>query len=524
MSEKNAETKSPTSREEVDKETKRPRPKPKKKRRTTRPLKSDDDIKATQISKYGDLATAKKKCPHCPEAKPLSEFGIARVRPDGLTTNCKKHKKMKAIVVEKPLVPVGMKKCLDCPEPRPVSEFGVDSDNRLRCVVHTAMRRRVYDEKYMQKQRARTPEEIKSIQIELYGNGANAKKQCHECRKDVLLTDYGEDMINGDGLKFNCQICCKEGHAAWRESNKKRSAEEVIELQLNLYGPESQKVCLQCTKMCDLSEFGIAPDLTDGLKTKCLVCTKENAAKRAAVARPLFDQLKAKPCAECNECFPPAAMDFAHLPGTTKYRTKNGTTMQPGTMGRLHPETDAFKEELRLVRLLCANCHAIETYTTLKHKKPRTPMLQKGYDIVNGIKRDRGYCIDCKRPVIPGFEFMFDFDHRPGVVKINRVANMIKQHVKVIAETAKCDLRCKNCHRIVTQYTRKGKPIPVVSKSFDAESKEDLVEDIHAETIMMEMDDIIEFGASDSDDDEERSSADEESPTKEENETVTEGT
>jgi hypothetical protein len=64
-------------------------------------------------------------------------------------------------------------------------------------------------------------------------------------------------------------------------------------------------------------------------------------------------------------------------------------------------------------------------------------------------------CADC------GNEFptcCMDFDHRPGTEKVNNVGTMFAHHwsqERILAEIAKCDLVCANCHRIRTQARRK---------------------------------------------------------------------
>lgn len=63
-------------------------------------------------------------------------------------------------------------------------------------------------------------------------------------------------------------------------------------------------------------------------------------------------------------------------------------------------------------------------------------------------------CLDC------GFYFpapIMEFDHRPGVEKVDTIARMVVQQRswKVIeAEMAKCDLVCANCHRYRTHCSR----------------------------------------------------------------------
>ncbi|MFB4350191.1 hypothetical protein [Microbacterium sp. CR_7] len=53
---------------------------------------------------------------------------------------------------------------------------------------------------------------------------------------------------------------------------------------------------------------------------------------------------------------------------------------------------------------------------------------------------------------------MLDFDHRPGTAKKDAVMAMVPNGFGLKAltdEIAKCDVRCRNCHAVVT-YERMG--------------------------------------------------------------------
>ncbi len=59
-------------------------------------------------------------------------------------------------------------------------------------------------------------------------------------------------------------------------------------------------------------------------------------------------------------------------------------------------------------------------------------------------------CMDCKNkfPAV-----CMDFDHRPGEHKIDTISQLVRNGAsmaKILAEVAKCDLVCSNCHRIRT--------------------------------------------------------------------------
>lgn len=58
-------------------------------------------------------------------------------------------------------------------------------------------------------------------------------------------------------------------------------------------------------------------------------------------------------------------------------------------------------------------------------------------------------CMDCGGTFPP--ECM-DFDHREGEVKLLRIGSQLRRKWEsVLAEIAKCDLVCANCHRIRTK-------------------------------------------------------------------------
>lgn len=66
---------------------------------------------------------------------------------------------------------------------------------------------------------------------------------------------------------------------------------------------------------------------------------------------------------------------------------------------------------------------------------------------VDRIKVDRG-CVDCGYNAHP---VALHFDHRPGVDKIKNVSQLLAYDWEVVqAEIDKCDVRCANCHAIVT--------------------------------------------------------------------------
>lgn len=62
-------------------------------------------------------------------------------------------------------------------------------------------------------------------------------------------------------------------------------------------------------------------------------------------------------------------------------------------------------------------------------------------------------CADCGGTFDP---VCMDFDHRPGETKVAAVSSMVSRFPldAVLAEAAKCDLVCANCHRLRTHRER----------------------------------------------------------------------
>lgn len=66
-------------------------------------------------------------------------------------------------------------------------------------------------------------------------------------------------------------------------------------------------------------------------------------------------------------------------------------------------------------------------------------------------------CQDCGNKFPP---VCMDFDHRPGEVKLFGISAAVRYSWDVIlAEMAKCDLVCANCHRIRTEERRQAQKV-----------------------------------------------------------------
>ena len=88
-------------------------------------------------------------------------------------------------------------------------------------------------------------------------------------------------------------------------------------------------------------------------------------------------------------------------------------------------------------------------------REPGRPNYERNFEKLRELK-DGQRCMDC------GHEFRFfqlDYDHRPGVDKVDAVARLCsagKGWKTILAEIAKCDLICANCHRMRTWLRATG--------------------------------------------------------------------
>ena len=76
---------------------------------------------------------------------------------------------------------------------------------------------------------------------------------------------------------------------------------------------------------------------------------------------------------------------------------------------------------------------------------------EKRRAMLNQMKTDRG-CDRCGYNMYAG---ALDWDHRPNEAKVFAISGgWSRSYEKLLAEIAKCDLLCANCHRRVTDERR----------------------------------------------------------------------
>ena len=173
---------------------------------------------------------------------------------------------------------------------------------------------------------------------------------------------------------------------------------------------------------------------------------------RQRVTLEFLRELRNVPCMDCGERFEPHQMDFDHRdPATKLFQITDSEAM---LMRR-----DRLLAEIAKCDVVCSNCHAARTYTLQAARKAlrretgtlvSTPRRARQRDreatrreLITSLK-DRP-CLDCVRCFPP---YVMQFDHRdPTQKKFVLSSSWLKATTTIVAEAAKCDIVCSNCHR-----------------------------------------------------------------------------
>jgi len=127
--------------------------------------------------------------------------------------------------------------------------------------------------------------------------------------------------------------------------------------------------------------------------------------------------------------------------------------------------------EIAKCDIVCANCHAIRTYRYLHSdrspfrgrtpgRSPRREELRVRRQSHRQLLRElrERPCADCDQR----FPYhVMQFDHRDPTTKTGLVTQMVGRagRDKILAEVAKCDVVCSNCHRMRTYARREASRI-----------------------------------------------------------------
>ncbi len=176
----------------------------------------------------------------------------------------------------------------------------------------------------------------------------------------------------------------------------------------------------------------------------------ERVRTRQAKTVAFLRDVRRSPCMDCARMFEPHQMDFDHTDGANKrFRLTSGAAMLKSS--------PALLAEIQGCDIVCANCHRVRTW--LRHAS-REQQLGDSPDLVRKRGQWRAQaklldnlrdvaCADCAQRFPP---CAMDFDHRDPATKVQAVTRMIGRAgtARILAEVAKCDIVCANCHRLRT--------------------------------------------------------------------------
>src|SRR5438093_12375480 len=132
------------------------------------------------------------------------------------------------------------------------------------------------------------------------------------------------------------------------------------------------KLCPRCREVKALSEFSKNPRRRDGVNSICKTCRRiydheryERIHGRSIDYQPLRSERgrrawlrslkEGKPCTDCGRTYPPQVMQWDHKPGFQK--------LGDITIDFWGPGREDILAEIAKCDLVCANCHAIRTFT-----------------------------------------------------------------------------------------------------------------------------------------------------------------
>jgi hypothetical protein len=164
----------------------------------------------------------------------------------------------------------------------------------------------------------------------------------------------------------------------------------------------------------------------------------------------MLRELRRVPCADCGGQFEPYQMEFDHRdPSTKLFNLMTGRAM---LMSQKKLLAEAAKCDV-----VCVNCHRLRT--TAASRTKQRPVRNKPSDQRKAARwklhsdlldhlRNRP-CLDCGGVFPP---CAMDFDHRVPAAKRFVVSRMRARATieEILAEVAKCDIVCGNCHRLRT--------------------------------------------------------------------------
>lgn len=249
-------------------------------------------------------------------------------------------------------------------------------------------------------------------------------KRCPSCLVPKDESEFGKCKSRRDGLSCYCLECKRKKSRALARRPDQKAKKKAY------YEANSKKSLAQAKKRWHAKKAAYEPVRQRWAaenRDKMLAYYEAKGASH----REFVDSLKAgKPCVDCGLVFAPYVMEYDHVRGVKRF-----------SIGKMaNHRRERVIEEIAKCDLVCCVCHRIRSHA--RRKPARTQKLMEFRKWLADKKNHP--CADCGE-IFP-HEAM-DFDHVRGrkVVQITDMWSWGRE--KVLAELAKCELVCANCHR-----------------------------------------------------------------------------
>lgn len=343
--------------------------------------------------------STKKQCTGpCGEKKDLSEFAKRNDTPDGRRAKCRKCQKSQCKSYPRTENKI---ECKGCNKEKPSIEFPKQK-NLQNGVGGKCLECKRKEREQKAKQRKQITE-----------------KECKECGDTRPVSEYLRLGDRGDGYGTCCRKC--------------RPTYEPIKAALVM--------CTGCGVEQSPSKFHRDKSNKTGLcTTSCKACRADDVEEYMKMR----EQKKVgQKCIQCH-------YDQDHRVFCLIPRDRNHPALRKRKREQCRVSMVRNKHAQDLINqsdILCKNCERFRLLGDRTYKSKKEELILQ-------LKLKHGSCIDCKLHVTPSNSCIFDFDHIDPSTKIDAVTVMAREKrydmTDIDEEVKKCNLRCSNCHWIVT--------------------------------------------------------------------------
>ena len=294
-------------------------------------------------------------------------------------------------------------------------------------------------------------------------------KQCPQCRESARRSCAKRKKVAAkkvvDGLKI-CSACGKKNDTKFkycpkcRESNR-RSQAKCLRIALKKV-QEGFQTCISCLKIKPNADFESKVHRRNKMTTRCQHCrdlqrkNQKNPSTKVGKCREFWQNWKKEQtCVDCG------LQDYRVLEAD-HVRGEKVHTVSDYHYWSYRGGVDAMRKELKKCVPRCRICHTLKTkersdLKRMKEGRKQQPSIECRQNEINAIKLNIGACVYCNRKVTPATCRAFDFDHldeKNKIICISKLAYKSQTYyVKHLrSEISKCQLLCRNCHKIKTYY------------------------------------------------------------------------